>query len=290
MRVIRAEILGLCFGVRDALRVISAVSAPERTTILGELVHNPLVLAEIGRIGFRSAAERDRERVPQTPNVLITAHGISDRRRASLQAAGKRLIDTTCPLVSRVHQVAQRLARDGYHILLIGHAGHVEVEGIVEDLESFDVISTPEDVTTYSQVKLGVISQSTTPETLADEVRRAAVALNPQADIRYVDTICHPTKEHQRALDRLLDQVSNVVVVGGRNSNNTRELVRRCRERDAMVQHVESASEIDRTWFDGMETVGLTAGTSTLDATIDEVHEVLSGIESTPRLLRRGGF
>src|SRR5439155_9981386 len=103
---------------------------------------------------------------------------------------------------------------------------------------------------------------------------------NPRADIRFIDTICHPTKDHQAALLRLLDQVQAVVVVGGRNSNNTRQLVLRCQERGLPAHHVQSAADLQPEWFDGIATVGLTAGTSTLDETIEEVYRALVKCES----------
>ena len=110
---------------------------------------------------------------------------------------------------------------------------------------------------------------------------RAAVArLNPHADVRFIDTICHPTKDHQAALERLLDQVEAVVVVGGRNSNNTRELVARCLERGVPAHHVQSPADLRSQWFSGLHSVGLTAGTSTLDETIADVHQALLAIEA----------
>ena len=105
---------------------------------------------------------------------------------------------------------------------------------------------------------------------------------NPDAEIKFIDTVCLPTKEHQRALERLLDRVEAVVVVGGLNSNNTRELVARCRERDRPVFHVQSAADLDPTWFKSFATLGLTAGTSTLPETIDEVHRALVWIGAGP--------
>ncbi|MFI5458720.1 MAG: hypothetical protein ACHRXM_25100 [Isosphaerales bacterium] len=106
-------------------------------------------------------------------------------------------------------------------------------------------------------------------------IREAVAARNPDAEIRFIDTVCQPTKEHQRALEPLLDRVDAVVVVGGWNSNNTRQLVARCRERDKPAFHVQSASDLDPASFKDFATVGLTAGTSTLAETIDEVHRAL---------------
>jgi 4-hydroxy-3-methylbut-2-enyl diphosphate reductase len=210
----------------------------------------------------------------------VTAHGISDRERARLESAGKRLIDTTCPLVRRVHQAARALQAQGFHVLVIGRRGHVEVDGIVGDLEDYDVIESVDEVAGYPYQRLGIVCQTTMTERGAQAIRTAVAALNPDAEIRFVDTVCLPTKEHQRALEQLLDRVDAVVVVGGRNSNNTRELVARCQERRKPVRHVQSARDLDPDWFRAFATVGLTAGTSTLPATIDQVHRALVWISS----------
>jgi 4-hydroxy-3-methylbut-2-en-1-yl diphosphate reductase len=279
MRVIRAEVMGLCFGVRDALEVIEAIEEPATVTIHGELVHNALVQAQLEARGFglRSEAQRG-DSLPETPAVLVTAHGISDRERERLVSAGKRLVDTTCPLVMRVHQAARDLQAEGYHVLVIGRRGHVEVEGIVGDLDHFDVIESVDEVGAYPHGRLGIVCQTTATERRVDRVRAAIVERNPDAEIKFVDTVCLPTKEHQRALDRLIDRVDAVVVVGGHHSNNTRELAARCRERGKPALHVQSAADLDAGWFKGFATVGLTAGTSTLPDTIDEVHRALVGV------------
>jgi 4-hydroxy-3-methylbut-2-enyl diphosphate reductase len=285
MRVIRAEVMGMCFGVRDALRTIEAIDDPQRVTILGQLVHNEIVLGELSARGFAMQREASlgcsTDEMPQTDHVLVTAHGISDRLRSRLESAGKTLLDTTCPLVMRAHHAARALQERGYHVLVIGRKGHVEVRGIVDDLTSADVIESELDVRAYSQSKLGILCQTTVTERQAEAIRATIAARNPKAEIRYVDTICLPTKEHQRSLERLLERVEAVVVVGGSNSNNTRQLVDLCRSRGRPVVHVQSAAELDPLWFKEFATVGLTAGTSTLERTIDEVHRALVWIGST---------
>lgn len=278
MNVLRADALGLCFGVRDALATAGAVSQPGLVTIHGELVHNEAVLVQLQSRGFSLAAERDRQHLPETPRVLVTAHGISDRERRRLETAGKQLIDTTCPLVRRVHLAARALSEDGWHVLVIGRPGHVEVQGIIEDLSSCDVISEPAAVRTYPHLRLGVVCQTTTPPRLVGPVVDAIRSHNPRAEIRVADTICLPTRERQQAVLRLLGQVDAVVIVGSRNSNNTLELVSLCRERGMPARHIQSAQDLVPAWFAGCRTVGLTAGTSTLDETIDEVHAALSRI------------
>ena len=280
MRVVQAEVLGMCFGVRDALKALHAIGRPEDVTIHGELVHNEVVLTQLGRRGFGMTREDDRQGVPQTPAVLITAHGISDRERQRLRAAGKQIVDTTCPLVERVHRAAQTLQNGGYHVLVIGRRGHVEVRGIVEDLHSCDVIQSPEEVRRYPHERLGVVCQTTTPERTVRAVREAIRAHNPHAEVRFIDTVCHPTKEHQKALERVLGQVDVMVVVGGRNSNNTRELVSLCRKRNRPAFHVQGAADLDPGWFADCRAVGLTAGTSTLDEIVEEVRQALLRIDA----------
>jgi len=112
MKVLRADAMGLCFGVRDALAIAANRPDPCKITIHGELVHNETVLVQLRSRGFQMTAEGDRDSLPSTEEVLITAHGISDRERQRLESAGKRLIDTTCPLVQRVHRAAQALQAD----------------------------------------------------------------------------------------------------------------------------------------------------------------------------------
>jgi 4-hydroxy-3-methylbut-2-enyl diphosphate reductase len=275
MQVLKADVLGMCFGVRDALAVIEGLERPEDVTIHGELVHNEMVLAKLARRGFQRVEETRRHSLPVTGTVLITAHGVSQAERRRLEQAGKSLVDTTCPLVTRAHDAARKLQRAGYHVLVIGKPGHVEVQGIIGDLESYDVIQTPADVRTYAQRRLGIMCQTTTPVRHADAIRAAVAERNPHAQIRFIDTICHPTKEHQAALERLLSRVDAMVVVGGRNSNNTRELVLRCQEHGLRAYHVQGPADLRPEWFDGVATVGLTAGTSTLDETIAEVEQAL---------------
>ncbi len=275
MKIIKADVLGMCFGVRDALAIIENVARPEEVTIHGELVHNEKVLDDLSDRGFQMLGEKQRHALPLTETVLITAHGVSDKERARLAQAGKHLIDTTCPLVTRAHQAAQKLQQDGCHVLVIGKRGHVEVQGIIEDLHSFDVIGSVDEVRAYPHVKLGVMCQTTTPVRHAEEMRAAIKAKNPHAEIRFIDTICHPTKDHQKALERLMDEVEAMIVVGGHNSNNTRQLVLRCQAHGLPAYHVQGPEDLRPEWFDGIETVGLTAGTSTLDDTIDAVEHAM---------------
>ncbi len=275
MQVLLAEEMGMCFGVKDALRTIEKVEKPDAVTIHGQLVHNEVVLMQLGARGFHMVGEDQRRQQPETAKVLITAHGISNRERNRLTAAGKELIDTTCPLVRKVHQAALDLQRDGYHVILTGKPGHVEVKGVVEDLDHFDVLSSVDDVRSFESPKLGVICQTTVAPRVVEAIRIALAEKNPDAEIRFVDTTCHPTRNRQHSLERLLPTVDVMIVIGGKNSNNTRELVELCRERHVKTYHVQHSADLRREWFTDVQRVGLTAGTSTLDQTIDEVKDQL---------------
>ncbi len=275
MQVLRPTTTGMCFGVRDALKKIDSLAQPNAVTIHGQLVHNETVLVQLGARGFRMVGESDRASVPATPTVLITAHGISDKERRRLRSAGKELIDTTCPLVTRVHQAAQSLERDGYFVLVVGRPNHVEVRGIVEDLAEFEVIEHEEAVRSYPFPRIGVVCQTTTAPAMVAAIRLTIVFRNPHAEIRFQDTTCAPTRENQQSLDELLPNVDAMVVVGGHNSNNTRELIVRCESAGKPTIHVQDAHGLRPEWFASYERVGLAAGTSTLDATLDEVQERL---------------
>ncbi len=275
MHIVRAEALGFCFGVRDALAAAAAIECPAEVTIHGQLVHNEIVLGELAARGFRQADEGQRQ-LDSRPTVLITAHGVSEKEHSRLMAAGKQLIDCTCPLVRRAHRAARMLAAEGRHVLVLGRPGHVEVRGIVDDLPSFDVIPAVEHVRNYARDRLGVVCQTTTSPRLAEAILAAIHEQNAEADVRFIDTICQPTRDRQQAVARLLEQVDAVVIVGGRHSNNTRELAELCRTRQKPAFHVQSAADLEPCWFSSDWIVGLTAGTSTPDALIDEVEFALT--------------
>lgn len=281
MQILRADELGMCFGVRDALAVLNRIADPAAVTIHGELVHNREVLALLDRRGFHRSPEAARS-VPATPAVVVTAHGISERERARLLAAGKRLVDTTCPLVQKAHAAAQQLAAEGRRVIVLGRRDHVEVRGVVEDLVDAVVVGSAADVATWPEQQLGVVSQTTTAVDVAEALIAAIRAANPHADVRVLDTICSPTKARIDALAALLPRIDALVVVGGRDSNNTRQLVARGRQHGVTTHHVEHARELQPEWFAGCAVVGMTAGTSTLQRTIEEVHGWLLRLAAGP--------
>ncbi|HMC77683.1 MAG TPA: 4-hydroxy-3-methylbut-2-enyl diphosphate reductase [Vicinamibacterales bacterium] len=269
MRILRASHLGMCFGVRDAIELAVERAGTAPLTVLGDLVHNDAVLATLRSRGIASA--KDAARVT-TRTVMVTAHGTSERSLARTRALGLDVVDATCPLVHVAHRAVQALVRDGYHPVIVGQRAHVEVRGMTEDLEAFDVVLDEADVLALApRPRLGVAAQTTQP---IDKVRRLVACIRqrfPQADVRFSDTVCRPTKQRQAAAIDLARRADVVIVVGGASSNNTRQLVETCSLYCARVHHVQAEADLCADWFHDAGTVGLTAGTSTPDDVVDRV-------------------
>jgi 4-hydroxy-3-methylbut-2-enyl diphosphate reductase len=269
MEVRMAGHLGMCFGVRDAITLALELTRAGPVTILGDLVHNPDVVAELDAAGATRAA---RPYEVRTSAVLLTAHGTSDRVKLELREQGHELHDATCPLVKRAHLALARLVAEGRYPVVIGRADHVEVRGVVGDLREYTVILDEADVERIPPVpRLGVVAQTTQPLERVLALVEALRARFPQADVRFIDTVCQPTKDRQESLRELTVEADVVVVVGGPDSNNSRKLVELARQLGRPAYLVASPAELRPAWFDGCRVVGLTAGTSTPDAVIDEV-------------------
>lgn len=278
MKIIRAQAMGMCFGVNDALFALDSIQNPDNTTIYGELVHNEQVNTALADRGFSILRENQRHIAPSAGQVVITAHGISNKDRQRLLATGKSLIDTTCPLVRRVHDTALHLQSEGWFIIVVGQPKHVEVLGIIGDLEDFAVVARVEDVRDFGHKRLAIVCQTTTRPAVADQIAAAIHTANPASTIRFVDTICRPTRERQLAVEKLVQMVDALVVVGGAHSNNTRQLASLAQQHGLPVAHVQSSTGLQPDWVCAFETIGLTAGTSTLASTIEEVHGALLSI------------
>src|SRR5262245_50086341 len=269
LQIIRAEHLGMCFGVRDAIDLALQHADTAPLTILGDLVHNDAVLARLRGKGIADA--QDPTHVT-TQTVMITAHGASERRLASTRALGLQVVEATCPLVRVAHRAIKALVRDGYHPVIIGQRAHVEVRGLTEDLDAYDVVLDESDIPLLTaRPRIGVAAQTTQP---VDRVRHLVGLIRnqfPESEVRFIDTVCRPTKDRQTAAVALARRSDVVIVIGGARSNNTRELVRTCARDCQRVHHVEAEGDVRPEWFDSAGVVGITAGTSTPDDVIDRV-------------------
>jgi 4-hydroxy-3-methylbut-2-enyl diphosphate reductase len=280
MRIIRAEHLGMCFGVRDAIALAFEQAEAGPLTILGDLVHNPTVVDALQARGIDIAHEAARVK---TPRVMVTAHGASNRTLAGTRALGLEVVEATCPLVHVAHRAVAALVRDGYHPVIIGQRAHVEVRGLTEDLTDFDVVLDERDVLELAErPRIGVAAQTTQP---IERVRELVALIRrrfPRSDVRFMDTVCQPTKQRQSAALELARQSDVVVVIGGLNSNNTRELVKTCGLHCSRVHHVQTASDLRGEWFRTASVVGITAGTSTPDHVIGEIEARIRALALEP--------
>jgi 4-hydroxy-3-methylbut-2-enyl diphosphate reductase len=275
MKILLAEHFGICFGVRDAIAQAEQLAREAPLTILGELVHNPIVRERLRAQGVKESSLEGGAEL-STRRVMITAHGASDEKREKWRAADFDLIDGTCPLVRHAHTQLKMLVAAGFFPVVIGKAGHVEIRGLTEDFPEACIVDLPADILQLPlRERYGVISQTTQPiehvRGLVAEIRKR----HPAAEVRFVDTVCKPTKDRQAALQRLIAQADAIVVVGGRESNNTRQLVETCRAAGKRPFHIERPDELRAEWFDGRRVIGITAGTSTLPETVQAVYERL---------------
>jgi len=259
----------MCFGVRDAIALALDPSNHQPLTILGDLVHNETVLAELKAKGIQIAQS---VAAVETASVMITAHGASQVAMARARARGLDVVEATCPLVHAAHRAVAKLVMEGYHPVIIGKRDHVEVRGMTEDLRSFSVVLTEAEVFELQEhPRFGVAAQTTQP---IERVRHLVGLIRwrfPKSDVRFVDTVCQPTKQRQHAAVELAQQSDVVVVIGGAHSNNTDELVKTCLKHCSRVHHVQTANDLKPEWFMGANRVGITAGTSTPDGLIDSV-------------------
>jgi 4-hydroxy-3-methylbut-2-enyl diphosphate reductase len=280
MRIIRAAHLGMCFGVRDAIALAVEHADAGPLTILGDLVHNPTVLGALEARGI--AVAHDAADV-KTPTLMVTAHGTSERILAQTRALGLTVVEATCPLVHVAHRAVTALARGGYHVVIVGQRDHVEVRGLTGDLEpgSFDVVLEDVDVLALPEhPRIGVAAQTTQA---IEKVRHLVALIRRRfrrSEVRFIDTVCMPTKQRQSSAVEIARHADVVIVVGGRSSNNTRELVKTCARYCARVHHVQSDADVRPEWFDDAEVVGLTAGTSTPDDVIDRVEIRIREVET----------
>lgn len=300
VEITRATEMGFCMGVRRAVQIMEAEASPEIPVFsVGEIVHNPHVVKHLEANGVLQLPGPDEvegdigkataERV-QRGRVAITAHGVGERVIRELEASGLDIVDTTCPIVTRAQRYGQKFLRDGWHLLIFGDPGHKEVRGIMgwtldtkgeshaSIVERPDIEHLREFITSFPggfPNKVGVMAQTT--HKMEDFARFVSNLMLLQRDhnfeIHVVNTLCHATTGQQESAAELARRVDLMIVVGGRKSANTRHLKEVCEEAGTPAYHIEGASELESEWFKGIQRVGLTAGASTPDYSIDEVEE-----------------
>jgi len=275
MKVIVASDAGFCYGVKRATKAAfeAAANAEAPVYTLGELIHNPQVVARLAEMGVRAARE-----VAEVGKgtVIVRSHGLAPEVMAALETQGAEILDLTCPTVKAVQQCAAALAAEGYEVVIIGDRDHPEVKAIAGYAGPAAVIvnSEEEAAAVKPAAKMGVVMQTTHAAETCHRI--AAVLLEKANETRVFNTLCSATAKRQQAALELAGEVDAIVVVGGRNSANTGRLAEICRTAGAEVHHVETAEELKPEWFEDYDVVGVTAGTSTPEWIIEEVVSTLA--------------
>jgi len=278
MKVSLANALGTCFGVQDAINLAMTPDFGADLTIVGQLVHNPQVNESLKKNGVSLVNDIGAMDQIKTKKVMITAHGAAETTKKKLSDAGHTVFDASCPLVMRVHKTIKSMVQKDYFPVVIGQQDHVEVKGIVGDLEDFLVINNVSDLEKIEQAgkrRLGIVSQTTLQVEKAEHLVSKIRNLECVDEVYFVNTICQPTRDRQIAVRDLADQVDIMIVIGGYNSSNTKKLVQVCEEKNIQAYHIESFSQLEGDWFHNKNHVGITAGTSTPEYVINEVHEAI---------------
>ena len=295
MEVIRAKRAGACYGVQRALDMADEVIADGgRAYTLGPLIHNPQVVADLAARGAEdvdsvedicwegaaagdASAEGSASAAGDVPAVVIRSHGVTPQVLAAVEDRGFSVVDATCPHVSRAQHAAAELAAEGCRVIVVGEAGHPEVEGLTAWAEEaggkVDVVAAPEEIPEGLYDPVGVVAQTTQRR----ENLEAVVAALREAGLAPIvkNTICSATRQRQEAAADLASAVDAMVVIGGRNSSNTTRLAEVCALTCPRTFHIESADELDPAAFAGCRRVGVTAGASTPENQIAAVEAFL---------------
>lgn len=284
MQILLAREMGFCFGVRRTVEMMEeAVRERGEMVSLGSVVHNPQVVEKLRREGLEVI--KDVSEAREKP-VAITAHGVGPGVIQNLQRAGVEIVDTTCPIVTRSQQWAKKLTDEGYGLVVFGDPNHKEVRGVLGWANGRVMVVEPHQepgrLPADFPSRIGVLSQTTETEQRFSSFVKQLFETNMEriSELRVINTLCHATTSQQTATIELAAQVDLMIVVGGRESANTRHLADVSRDCGVETYHIERADEIRPEWLRGRERVGVTAGASTPDYAVDEVRARLEELSS----------
>ncbi|MCH8329058.1 MAG: 4-hydroxy-3-methylbut-2-enyl diphosphate reductase [Nanoarchaeota archaeon] len=296
MKIIVAKHAGFCSGVKKAIEIAEETASSGKTYVYGQLVHNERVIKDLEKKGI--VFVENIEDIPENAVTVLRAHGEPQTTYEKLKQKGiinDKLKDATCPLVKLVHNVAIKLKDNGYEVIIFGKKNHPESIGIsyyIRGKYTF-IAENPDDASSVADYinknnfkKVAIISQTTMSvngyKKLIDGINNnfnnkfEQLSLNLKdlnKNYVYIDTICNPTKQRQSDTEEIAKKADVMIVVGGKNSSNSKELVAKCREMNVETYFIQSAEQLKKEWFEDKENVGISAGASTPDITINEVVE-----------------
>ena len=276
MKIIISKSIGFCFGVKRAIKLAkNSVKNKKHVYTLGPIIHNPQMVKMLEKMGIE--ATKDLSCLKDGNTIVIRAHGVEPKFTREIQRRGLKMIDGTCPYVKKSQLLAKKLKDEGYNVVIIGKRDHPEVIGINGHIDDDGIVVQNEEEIKKIPMnsKIGVVIQTTQN---ISKVRDIISLIFERADeLRVFNTICSAVIERQKDAKKISKNVDIMLVIGGRNSENTKKLAEIC-SKITKTYHVETADEIKKEWFVDVKKVGVTSGTSTPDFIIKEVVEKLNNL------------
>ncbi len=277
MKVSLADGSGFCFGVERAMDMAykyALDSKGKKLYSFHEIIHNPQETARLEKAGAKRVDSVSA--VGKGSSVIVSTHGITQKEEELLRGKCASVLDTTCPYVKKIHHIVKKLSAEDYQVIIVGDAEHLEVIGIMGHAgDDGVVVSSIQDAQSLKmREKVGVVSQTTQNTQIYSGIIGAITEkafLNRYAEVRSFNTICDATKNRQKATLELAKKSDVMIIVGGKNSANTRRLFEISAEILNDVHHVENAGELEKNWFKGKKNAGVSAGASTPASVINEV-------------------
>ena len=269
MKIFLARDAGYCFGVRDAVNLAyDTAEAHGEVYMLGTIVHNERVIENLSNAGAKVVETLDD--VPEDKPILFRAHGTAPELWKKTDKKKLNLVDATCPLVTEIHDEIKKLEEEGRRTIIIGDHGHDEVVAIAAQVCNPIIIANVDEAKTLRKMKkAGVVSQSTQMIENVQEIMN--VLMEKVFDLRFVNTICFPTRRNHEQIKELAVQCDVMIVIGSFTSANSKRLTQLALERNKRSYQVTTAEELDMSWFNDCKTVGISAGASTPDEIINDV-------------------
>ena len=278
MKILIAKDAGYCFGVRDAVNLAYETAEDHGDVyMLGHIVHNENVVKDLDEAGAKVVGKL--KDVPKGKPIMFRAHGTSTKVWEKAQKQNMNIIDATCPLVKEIHDEVIKLEKEGRKIIIIGDHGHDEVVGIASQIKDPIIVATPDEAQKLRKMKkAGIVSQST--QTIENVQEIINILMTKVFDLRFINTICFPTKRNQQQLKDLSEKCDVMVVIGSFTSANSNRLTQLALERNDRSYQVTSADELNSDWFNESDVVGITAGASTPDNIIKNVTEKIKSFSN----------
>ena len=276
MKIIIAKNAGYCFGVKDAVDLAHDIAKKEgRVYMLGDIVHNERVVDDLNNVGAKVV--KSLKDVPENGTVLFRAHGTKNEIWEEAENMSLKIKDATCPLVHKIHEDVKKLYNEGRKIIVIGDHGHDEVIAIADQAKNTIVISNPEEALKLKRIrKAGIVSQSTQAIENVQEIIK--ILMTKIFDLRFVNTICYPTKRNQEQIKDLAKIVDVMIIIGSFTSANSKRLTSLAKCLNDNTFQVTSEEDLEKKWFNNCGSVGISAGASTPDYLINNIKDKIERI------------